>query len=74
MRTGRQASPAPNKEYGRRSVGFLTFKSMMQSANQKFGVMPGLDPGIHDALPVIRALRKSPVADPPHGLPGQARQ
>jgi len=40
----------------------------------KLGVMPGLDPGIHDDAPQLNALRKSAVAARPHGLPGQARQ
>jgi len=36
--------------------------------------MPGLDPGIHDASPVVTALRKAALAERLHGLPGQARQ
>jgi len=35
---------------------------------------PGFDPGIHDALTSVRALRKPADAEPRHGLPGQARQ
>jgi hypothetical protein len=37
------------------------------------GVMPGLDPGIHDEAPRMRALQSFNVARP-HGLPGHARQ
>jgi hypothetical protein len=37
--------------------------------------MRGLDPRIHDASPIMRALRKSDVAERHHGLPGlQARR
>ncbi|MCF8477111.1 MAG: hypothetical protein K9G60_08775 [Pseudolabrys sp.] len=41
----------------------------------KYGVMPGLEPGIHDDdARYATALRKNFNADWPHGLPGQARQ
>ena len=40
----------------------------------KFRVMPGLDPGIHDAAPVMKALRKFAFAEHHHGSPGQARR
>jgi hypothetical protein len=38
------------------------------------GVMRGLDPRIHDEMPLTKALRKSAFAEKPHGFPGQARQ
>jgi hypothetical protein len=47
---------------------------MMTVHFNKLGVMRGLDPRIHDAAPRSRTLRKSVLADPFHGLPGQARQ
>ena len=37
-------------------------------------VMPGLDPGIHDASRLAIALRKTDIAGRLHRLPGQARQ
>jgi hypothetical protein len=40
----------------------------------KFDVMPGLDPGIHDDGPHMRTLRKDVRCESHHGLPGQARQ
>src|SRR5664280_1404024 len=46
----------------------------MRHARQTFGVMPGLDPGIHDELRHLRALRSLVFAAHHHGLPGQARQ
>jgi hypothetical protein len=36
--------------------------------------MRGLDPRIHDAPPLMKALREFFAADVHHGLPGQARQ
>jgi len=36
--------------------------------------MPGLDPGIYDESPQVKALCKFSVAELPHELPGQARQ
>ena len=39
----------------------------------KFGVMPGLDPGIRGEL-ARSASRKFVLVEAPHGLPGQARQ
>jgi hypothetical protein len=33
--------------------------------------MPGLDPGIHEAVQRIVTSRKSEIGERPHGLPGQ---
>jgi len=43
-------------------------------ARNKFCVMRGLDPRIHDERQQLKTLRKSAVAELPHGLPVQARQ
>ena len=57
-------------EYGRRSVGCLKFESDAFGRRTTLGVMPGLDPGIHDETPRIEGLRKFADAALPHGLPG----
>jgi hypothetical protein len=53
-------------------MGGLSDVRRLDRAYHKLGVMPGLDPGIHDASPA-KSLSTATAA-PHHGLPGQARQ
>jgi hypothetical protein len=55
------------------TLGCLKIESVNEG-DAILGVMPGLDPGIHDEPPQKLALRKTVAVEPPHGLPGQARQ
>jgi hypothetical protein len=66
---GKTAYPAPPRIRAAK-LGCLKIESDAFGRRTTLGVMPGLDPGIHDETPRIEGLRKFADAALPHGLPG----